>query len=287
MRFTDGCTDCILSRVEYECRLARADEETVVRAREACATLLESIRHDDCPSPVIASRVHRLAYRMAGCSDPYADLKTDNNRTALEVCAMVEDRLVSFRDRCLAAVIGNTLDYGSLAHQVCDNFVDFFATEFASGFTIDHTDAIEEQSERVVYLSDNCGEIVFDRLVLRTLQERGSHVTLAVRGAPILNDATLDEARTLGLDSIVDTLLVNREGVAELGLHPEAMPAELRDAIDRATLVISKGMANYESLSDFVDLPPVAYLMSVKCEPIARAVGAPVGSKIALLSEQR
>lgn len=285
MRFTDGCTDCILSRVEYECRLARADEETILRARDACAALLASIRHDDCPSPVIASRVHRLAYQIAGCADPYADLKADNNRTALEVCASVEDRLVSFGDRCLAAVIGNTLDYGSLAHRVCDNFVEFFAAEFATGFTIDHTDAIEERSARVVYLSDNCGEIVFDRLVLRSLKERGSHVTLAVRGAPILNDATLAEARALGLDSIVDTLLVNREGVAELGLHPEAMPIELRDALDRATLVIAKGMANYESLSDFVDLPPVAFLMSVKCEPIARHVGAPVGSKIALLRD--
>jgi uncharacterized protein with ATP-grasp and redox domains len=287
MRFTDGCIDCILSRVEYECRLARADEETVGRAREACASLLASIRHDDVPSPVIASRVHRLAYGIAGNSDPYADLKTDNNRTALEVCSRVEGRLGSFRDRCLAAVIANTLDYGSLAHQVTDNFVEFFAREFAAGFTIDHTDAIEERSARVVYLSDNCGEIVFDRLVLRALRERGSHVTLAVRGAPILNDATMEDALSLGLDSIVDTLLVNREGVAELGLNPEEIPVPLSDAIDRATLIIAKGMANYESLSDFVDLPPVAYLMSVKCEPIGRHVGVPVGSKIALLSEER
>jgi uncharacterized protein with ATP-grasp and redox domains len=285
MRFTDGCTACILSRVEYECRLAHADEETIGRARDACATLLSSIRHDDVPSPVIASRVHRLAYRIAGSRDPYADLKADNNHTALEVCASVQDRLVSFRDRCLAAVIANTLDYGSRAHQVTDDFVAFFAREFASGLTIDHTAGIEERCGRVVYLSDNCGEIVFDRLVLRSLKERGSHVTLAVRGAPILNDATLDDARLLGLDSIVDALLVNREGVAELGLHPSEMPGPLREAVDRATLIIAKGMANYESLSDFVDLPPVAYLMSVKCEPIARNVGAPVGSKIALLSE--
>jgi uncharacterized protein with ATP-grasp and redox domains len=287
MRFTDGCTDCILSRVEYECRLARADAETTGRAREACATLLESIRDDDCPSPVIASRVHRLAYEIANSSDPYASLKRDNNRTALEVCSLVEDRLLSFRDRCLAAVIANTLDYGSLAHQVTDDFTEFFATEFASGFTIDHTDAIEERCARVVYLSDNCGEIVFDRLVLRALKEAGSHVTLAVRGGPILNDATLEDARNLGLDSIVDALLVNREGVAELGLNPATIPGPLSDAIDRATVIIAKGMANYESLSDFVDLPPVAYLMSVKCEPIGRHVGAPVGSKVALLSEQR
>ncbi|MDG6257031.1 MAG: ARMT1-like domain-containing protein [Methanomicrobiaceae archaeon] len=287
MRFTDGCTDCILSRVEYECRLAHADEETIARARDACAALLASIRHDDVPSPVIASRVHRRAYRIARSRDPYAELKCENNRTALEVCALVENRLVSFRDRCLAAVIANTLDYGSLAHQVTDNFVTFFAREFASGFTIDHTAAIEDLSERVVYLSDNCGEIVFDRLLVRALKERGSHVTLAVRGAPILNDATVADARELGLDSIVDTLTVNREGVAELGLNPAEMPDRLCEAIERATLVIAKGMANYESLSDFVDMPPVAYLMSVKCEPIGRHVGAPVGSKIAMLSEHR
>jgi len=136
----------------------------------------------------------------------------------------------------------------------------------------------------VVYLSDNCGEIVFDRLLIRFLKEQGSHVTLAVKALPALNDATLEDARMLGLDRIVDCLTTNST-VAEIGLCPEDAPPDFRDALSRCTLVIAKGMANFESLFERNDLPPVAYLMAAKCLPVAQEAGVPVGTKIVMLRE--
>ncbi|MFA7563115.1 MAG: ARMT1-like domain-containing protein, partial [Methanoculleus sp.] len=128
-------------------------------------------------------------------------------------------------------------------------------------------------------------EIVFDALFADHLKKSGSHVTFAVRGAPILNDATMEDAMALGLDRRVDLLTPTTDGIAELGLNRDLTPPALTDALDRATLVIAKGMANYESLSDDRDLPPVAYLMSVKCGPIGADIGIPVGSRVALLRE--
>jgi uncharacterized protein with ATP-grasp and redox domains len=285
MRIQASCSDCLLTRVEYETRLVCSDEARIRETVDACALLLEAIREEPVAAPVIASRVHRTAYTLAGSSDPYARLKAENTRDALAVCRQVQGELRTFRDRALAAVIGNTLDYGSREHTVTDDFIRFFRQEFARGLTIDHTDAIAGHSRRVVYLCDNCGEIVFDRLLIERLKERGSRVTVAVRGAPILNDATLSDARMLGLDSLADLLTTTTNGIHELGLNPDLMPADLGDAVDRATLIIAKGMANYESLSEMTDLPPVAYLMSVKCDPIARHIGMEKGSRIAYLVE--
>jgi len=284
MRLHQGCTDCLISRVEYESRLCT--DPTLIRATVgACRDLLQRSLADPVPAPVIASRVHRLAYRMIGSTDPYRALKQANNRDAMAVSLAVRDSLSTFRDLVLASVIGNTLDYGSKAHTVTDDFVGFFRREFAAGLTVDDTDGMEPLTSRVVYLADNCGEIAFDALLADHLRKSGSHVTFAVRGAPILNDATIEDAVALGLDRRVDVLTTTTDGIAELGLNRDLAPPALADALDRATLVIAKGMANYESLSDEGDLPPVAYLMSVKCGPIGADIGIPVGSRIALLRE--
>jgi uncharacterized protein with ATP-grasp and redox domains len=285
MRFYPGCTDCLISRVEYESRLSTDDAARVGETVRACRDLLQRISADQVPAPVIASRVHRLAYRTIGDADPYRSLKKANNEDAVAVCRRVRGDLSTFHDLVLASVIGNTLDYGSKAHTVTDNFVDFFRREFAAGLTVDDTGAIEALTSRVVYLADNCGEIVFDALLADHLRKNGSRVTFAVRGAPILNDATMEDAVALGLDRRVDLLTATTDGIAELGLNRELIPPPLADALDRATLVIAKGMANYESLSDERDLPPVAYLMSVKCGPIGADIGIPVGSRVALLRE--
>ncbi|NLA38399.1 MAG: DUF89 family protein [Methanomicrobiales archaeon] len=285
MRLKEGCTDCLISRVEYECRLCTDDEALVGRTVNACRDLLRRISSDPVPAPVIASRVHRLAYRMIGDTDPYRSLKQANNEDAMAVCRRVRGDLSTFRDLALAAVIANTLDYGSKAHTVTDNFVEFFRRGFAAGLTVDDTEAMEPLTSRVVYLADNCGEIVFDALFADYIKKNGSNVTFAVRGAPILNDATLEDALALGLDRRVDLLTATADGIAELGLNLDLAPPALEDALDRATLIIAKGMANYESLSDCRDLPPTAYMMSVKCGPIGADLGIPVGSRVALLRE--
>ena len=135
----------------------------------------------------------------------------------------------------------------------------------------------------MVYLSDNCGEIVLDRLLIRYLKDHGAHVTLAVKDAPALNDATLQDVWDLDLDFIVDCLTTTGGG-AEIGIDMEKIPDDLRSAIKHCTIIIAKGMANFESLSEMDNLPPVAYLMAAKCGPVAEeAGGVQVGSKIAML----
>jgi len=282
MKITELCIDCLLSRVELECTLCRADSALTDAAMSECRMLMGEIRSAPLSHPQIASRIHRRAYDILGNPDPFAELKDLGNQQAREVCKEVRKNLSTFRDYVLASVIGNTFDYGVKGHTVEENFSAFFQREFAQGLTIDDTDKIAPLCSRVVYLSDNCGEIVLDRLLIEYLRAQGSHVTLAVKEVPILNDATLKDAHELGLDSLVDHITTNGGG-AEIGIGMENIPEDLRHAIAKCTIIIAKGMANFESLSEMDKLPPVAYLMAAKCKPVADEVGVPVGSKIALL----
>ncbi|MDD1701998.1 MAG: ARMT1-like domain-containing protein [Methanoregula sp.] len=282
MKITDVCFDCLISRVNMECGLVGADPNTSRRVVDLCSKRLNEIRDLPLSHPQIASRVHGLAYDLLGNPDPFLALKEQGNDEALAVCREVRPGLSTFRDYVLAAVIGNTFDYGVKGHTVTSDFHTFFRQEFERGLVIDDTDRILELGSRVVYLSDNCGEIVFDRLLIEYLKSHGSHVTLAVKAQPMLNDATLADAKLLGLDRIVDCLTTN-SNVPEIGICPENAPLELQEAISRCTLIIAKGMANFESLFERTDLPPVAYLMAAKCKPVADEAGVRVGSKIALL----
>jgi uncharacterized protein with ATP-grasp and redox domains len=284
MKITETCVDCLLSRVSLECSLCSANPDLTDATARACRGVIDELRAQPLSHPRIASRIHRRAYTLLKNADPFDDLKRKGNRQAGEVCRQVRGRLHTFRDYVHAAVIANIFDYGVKGHSVAGDFLSFFNSEFNKGLYIDDTEKILPLCSRVVYLSDNCGEIVFDRLLIQYLKSRGSHVTLAVKEAPILNDATTEDALALGLDTIVDHLTTTGGGAgAEIGICMDLIPEDLRQALDDCTIIIAKGMANFESLSEMKDLPPVAYLLAAKCRPVADELGVPVGVKIAKL----
>ncbi len=282
MKIHDRCYDCLLSRIEYECRLSTVDEGKVSRVLSDCRRILDGFRGTPRPASLVASAAHHRAYELLGDPDPYRRIKDASTREALRGCTEVKDSLVTFRDHALASVIANTFDYGVSSHLVTSDFSTFFREEFGKGFTIDDTGRMERLTGNIVYFTDNAGEILFDRLFIQYLARKGSAVTVAVKGAPILNDATLDEARQAELHRVAR---VTTTGSGDIGVNPAKFPPDLVEALGDCTLVISKGMANYEALTEEHDLPPVGYLMSVKCPTISESVGVPQGSLVALLRE--
>ncbi len=288
MKICDRCFECLLTRIDYECRIVCSDEEKINQTVCEAGKKLSEFRAENVPSPEISSRIHRIACGMIGDFDPYKIIKKETNLQAQKLLAEIDGGLLTFRDCVLASVIANTLDYGSKEHKVTDDFVGFFFDEFKKGLNVDDTEKIEKLCERVVYLCDNCGEIVFDKKLIECLKEKNCHVTVVAKSRPIINDATIDDALFLEIDKIADNLYPSTDGISEVGININMIPDEVRDAIESATLIISKGMANYESLSEYkktIKLPPVAYLMMVKCEPIADDLKMKKGSRIAYLVE--
>jgi uncharacterized protein with ATP-grasp and redox domains len=282
MKIHDRCYDCLLSRIAYESRLSTMDEGRIGHVLSECRVLLEGFRRAPRPASLVASAAHRRAYEVLGDPDPYRRIKETSTREAEKACRAVRSTLVSFRDHALASVIANTFDYGVSSHRVTGDFPSFFREEFRRGFLIDDTGRMEELAEEVVYFTDNAGEILFDRLFIGYLSGKGSRVTAAVKGAPILNDATLGDAERAGLHRFAR---VTTTGSGDIGVDLGKIPGDLREALGRCTLVIAKGMANYEALTEYRDLPPTGYLMAVKCPTIAEEVGVPEGSLVAMLEE--
>jgi len=282
VKIHDRCYGCLLGRIAYESRLSTSDEGRIAHVLSECNILLGGFRGVPRPASLVASAAHRRAYELLGDPDPYRLIKEASTEVAMKACRAVRPTLSGFRDHALASVIANTFDYGVSSHQVAEDFMAYYAREFAKGFLIDDTAEMEELADEVVYFTDNAGEIVFDRLFVEYLAGKGSGVTVAVKGAPILNDATLAEAEGAGLGRFAR---VTTTGSGDIGVNLGKIPRDLREALDRCTLVIAKGMANYEALTEYDGLPPVAYLMAVKCPTIAESVGAAEGALVAMLGE--
>jgi len=188
-----------------------------------------------------------------------------------------------FRLAVLASIIGNTFDFGVQGHDVREgDFGALFDELFKHGIDVDDTDQIQKlaKGRDVVYLTDNCGEIYFDELVLELLQEMNARVTLVVRGDYILTEATMDDVRAMGLDKKVGRVMTT--GSNAVGINLKEAPAETLDAMRNASVIIAKGMANYESLSE-ENFKPIAYLLRAKCETVAGALGVKKGMNVAKL----
>lgn len=284
MKLAPECRSCLLTRIAEETKLVTDDEDVIRDAVFDCAKLYDERCGENVSASVIAGAVHRLCYDIAGSNDPYVFLKEQDNRIAEAVAKEIAPMLSTLHDYITAAVIGNAMDYGVAGHEIAKNFTGYFHEMFERGLAHDDTEKILALAERVVYFTDNCGEVIFDKLLMQKLRENGSFVTAVVKDQPMLNDVTLKEAEELCLRDSADEVF--HAGGAQLGVHPQFFPPETASAVKNATLIISKGLANYESLTEYEGLPRVAYLMTVKCEPVARHIGAKKGDLVAIVIPQ-
>ncbi len=279
------CPACLLNRIYQECMLVTDDEELINRIIQTSMNMiLQEFRKREI-NAIASTKVHRIVYQMLGSDDPYRILKERANEESLKVLPFVEKLIRKgdrFKNAVKASIIGNSFDYGVLDHNVNDsNFKNYFQKEFMKKLVIDNTEEIEHLSKgRVVYLADNAGEIIFDRLLVQEIKRRGGFVSFVVRAKPVLSDATVEDARIAGIDIIADEILTNGEGA--IGIIEEELPEITRERMDQADVIISKGMANYECLSEG-RYRNIAFLLKAKCEPVARDIGVNVGDMVAML----
>ncbi|HMK45166.1 MAG TPA: ARMT1-like domain-containing protein [Methanocella sp.] len=289
MKSTPQCAPCLLNRVLYEAELSTDDPEIRFKAIQGGLEFLGKNFRPGADAIDISTGIHRKAYSILGDRDPYRRMKELSNRLADATVPIVREQLTKakpkdrFRLAVLASIIGNTFDFGVQGHNVeTDNFMAFYNSMIRQGLNIDDTDAIRALAENgdVLYLADNCGEIYFDQLLIEELKAIGAKVTLVVRGDYILTDVTIEDVQRMGLDKKVDRVLTT--GSNAVGVSLDDAPAELLQALRTSSIIISKGMANYESLSDS-GFRPMAYLLQAKCEPVAASLHVKKGHNVAML----
>jgi len=261
--------------VLFETKQVRPSE-SVEAVRNAAFMMGELFGEGVC-SATVASEVHRETYRILGTNDPYKALKRKSNEVALEIYPGAE-RLVRtskdpLRTAFLCAILGNVLDFGiGTGYDNPTKLKKEFKNLLAEGLGHDDTSRVRkllENGGKVVYLGDNCGEVVLDRLTLKELKKFDVDLTFVVKEKPILTDATKKDIAGLGIESIVDRI-VEAPGFA-VGIDLHSLQGPFGKLLRDADLIIAKGMANFEALSE-TDIAPIAYLLRTKCDPVASAM---------------
>jgi uncharacterized protein with ATP-grasp and redox domains len=280
MRAAPECYPCFLNQTVKTARLAMGDPRRLKALLDDVSAYLRS-RPFDVPPPVLSEDVYRIIARETGAIDPYGALKRRCIRQALRLYPKAKKWAAaspdSLRTAVQAALAGNVIDFG--VREEFDLAADVAALIDRSP-VIDHYRDFRKclaGARRVLYLGDNAGETVFDRILVEALDRP---VDYAVRSAPIINDALAEDAVASGLSASAHIV---ESGCRTPGTVLPLCSPGFRRLFRAADLIISKGQGNYEALSEAGR--PIFFLLKVKCGVVARDTGAPQGSLV-LISQR-
>ncbi|MEW5949114.1 MAG: ARMT1-like domain-containing protein [Thermodesulfobacteriota bacterium] len=237
----------------------------------------------DRPPPVIGQRIHRRLREITGVEDPYRPAKRHQNRMALSLLPELKAEIKAASDplgiAVRLAIAGNVIDMG-VNGNVTESDLRQSVSQALAGAFIGEMDEFRQsvsKARNILYLADNAGEIVFDRLLIEQLSPE--RVTVVVRGAPVINDATMDDAWDAGLHELVGII---DNGSDAPGTLLEECTQELQRRFAGADLILAKGQGNYETLSEKPD--NIFFLFKAKCPVIAAHVGLPLGTQALIRS---
>lgn len=230
--------------------------------------------------PAIAQQIHRCVRDLSGIEDPYRPVKQQFNNIALKLYPGLRHRVMDSGNplelAIRLAIAGNIIDFGAFGvlHQSdLERAIEECLTTALEGMDLPAFQAAIENTGNILYLADNAGEIVLDRLLIEQLPLE--KLTVAVKGSPVLNDATIEDAIYAGLTQIVEVI---DNGSDAPGTLLESCSENFRDRFENADLIIAKGQGNYETLSN-VD-KHIYFLLKAKCPVIAGHIGCDVGRMI-------
>jgi len=279
MRSYLDCIPCFVRQALEAARLVASDEQTCEQVVRRVLALAAEMDLNQSP-PAMGGEIHRVIRQVTGKDDPYKEIKQKFNALALRLYPDMK-RLIAGSARPLEtavrlAIAGNIIDFGVSSSlktaEVEEAIDDSLKADFDMSEFEEFPTAVKEAG-RILYLCDNAGEIVFDRLLIERLPYE--KITCVVKGSPVINDAIMEDARITGLTEVVEVI---ENGSNNPGTIPKTCSEDFRRRFDQADLIIAKGQGNYETLSD-VD-KNIFFVLKAKCPVIARHLGCEVGTMI-------
>ena len=273
------CISCFVRQGLDAARLVSGDEQIHEQVVRQVVRLAADLDMTQTP-PAMSQQIHRLIRELTGNEDPYRDLKKQHNRFALELYDLLEPTVHSTDDpletAVRLAVAGNIIDLGvktSISDSDIHKTINDSLTASFDETMVEQLRSEAECAQHILYLADNAGEIVFDRLLIEQLPTE--KVTVVVKGSPVINDATMADAEFVGLTKIVEVI---DNGSDAPGTILETCSQSFRDRFEAADLVIAKGQGNYETLSD--SDKNIFFILKAKCPVIAEHIGCEIGDMI-------
>jgi uncharacterized protein with ATP-grasp and redox domains len=277
MRVHLDCFPCFLRQSVIALRLGTSDgklQETILKST------LEDIGRSDIfkPPAFTTTFIHRRIRQMLG-ADPFRRIKSEYNQIALELYSSLKESVRKSPDplwmSSRLAIAGNVIDFGIFTSVDIQGAI---GRALADKLDADDYGSLKEtisSIDEVLYLTDNAGEIVFDRLFIETLVSLGKRVTAVVKGSPVINDSTMEDARESGLMEVCEVI---DNGSDAVGTILDWTCSSFQETFNRAQLIISKGQANFETLNG-VD-KNIFFLFQSKCEVVSKELGLSKGSML-------
>ena len=285
MRTYLDCFSCFMDHGLGIARRSGLDEPQQREVLNRVAEMLPGFSSDASP-PQMSLQINRMIREITGEPDPFAGEKQQSNRMALEAAPEVR-RLIArstqpLRTAVEFAIAGNSIDLGvstdldlpQAMQQLVEDEESRIGAEAPENFALSALKADLAGADTLLFIADNAGEIVFDMLLIEQLHADFPQlkITVAVRHAPIINDATLEDAEAIGLTELVPVISSGSEAP---GTILSMCNAKFTGLFDSADVVISKGQGNYETLSEVER--GMYFLFKTKCKVIARHSGSEVG----------
>lgn len=281
------CIPCFYRQALDAARIAGADELIQKKIIDELSQLIPNFSLETAP-PEMGRAIYSLVGKISGVKDPFKEIKENSNKFALKLYPKLKQEINISEDKLLAAVklsiIGNIIDYEAKNSL---NVVEEIDHLFQGNFTINNENSSTtfkynqfkealNKVDAIIYLADNAGEVVFDRLLIEELvKELGKKVIYVVRGKPIINDALIEDAIFCGINKVAK---ITSSGSDAPGTILKYCSPEFMELYQDAELIISKGQGNYESLSE--EDKSIFFLFKAKCLVIAQDVSCKVGDMV-------
>ena len=281
------CVDCLMSLAKDVVTLAASETPGLVeKAEYITRNIIADAGNSKSSSPQIANRILREIKHITGIADPYENFKAREMAQARKIFSNLKDHVSgNLRSRATLAALGNCLDFFKNPAEALADIPG--QVHHGISFYFDHIDPLQvylsTRPKIVVYLTDNAGEIYFDIPLYEYLKRHCEQIHLVVKGGPSFNDLTRVELQSQKLIDRFD--IVTDTGTDGAGIDWDNVSGEFLDLLASADLIVSKGMANFETLYPKRISAPSFFLLKVKCEPIQNYIKAPADSFLAIWKE--
>ncbi len=269
------CVPCIIKQAINTLRISGCSNRT---GREVLTEVLQRLKNIDYDlSPAANSDIAYIVFReMTGIKDPYYGLKRKYNRLALDVYPELEKSVNASKDRLYmaakAAIAGNIIDFGiDMKKAITLDLKNIIRDLPQMNLAVDDYDRFKEllkHSINILYISDNAGEIVFDKIFIKELVRLNKKVVLTVKSDPIINDATMEDAAEVNFNGLARVIWTGNNNI---GINLDNSSDVFSEEFKKADLIVAKGQGNFETL-DGVSAD-IFFLLKAKCESIARELG--------------
>jgi uncharacterized protein with ATP-grasp and redox domains len=284
MRTSPDCIPCLIRLATETVKRATNNNDIINTVIERTVALTKTMDMD-LPPPKMGQLIHRIVIEETGNTDPYLQIKKQCNEIALKIQPELREIIKKSSDRFLTAaklaIAGNIIDFATPSEFSAEIMSDTINEALSSPVDPASFKLLKkniEKANKILYLGDNAGEIIFDKIFIDELPK--NKITFCVRGLPILNDALMDDAGKAGLTSMVKVI---DSGTDLPGIIPDECSTEFKNCFNEADLIIAKGQGNFETLND--SKRNIFFLFKVKCPVVAIESKSKIGDTIIINSK--